>query len=237
MNRLSRLLLGFSVAFAVLIILPAFLGQPFFLYPLMKRGDALDLFTPLILLPLYYLLLVRAAGRAPSVREMVVFLVLGALWVEGQGMHLAANSIGHHLRIADDAAALSYWYDEHLSHYMWHAALLGLSIMIVLREGVVGPYDEPENGAGGPPQWGWVVLSAAIYGVTFFIVTIEGNTAWLGIPTALALVVLLWRARRGLSARPLLAFFGIGYAVALIFFAGWAIYWNGLPQFSEVGII
>ena len=121
MSPLSRLLVGFSVAFAALIILPAFLGQPFFLYPLMKRGDALDLLTPIVLIPLYYLLYLRSDARPLSVRETVLFLALAALWVEGQGMHLAANSIGHHFGdLQSDAAKLSHAYDEHISHYMWH---------------------------------------------------------------------------------------------------------------------
>jgi hypothetical protein len=55
-NRLSRLTLVFSITFAVLIISPAFLNRQFGPYPLMKTGDVIDLFTPLILIPLYWLL-------------------------------------------------------------------------------------------------------------------------------------------------------------------------------------
>jgi hypothetical protein len=35
----------------------------------------------------------------------------------------------------------------------------------------------------------------------------------------------------------MLKFFLIEYCVSLLFFIRWAIYWGGLPEFSEVGII
>jgi hypothetical protein len=29
----------------------------------------------------------------------------------------------------------------------------------------------------------------------------------------------------------------MGYLVATVLFVGWAIYWRGLPQFTDIGII
>ena len=98
MSSLSRLILIFAIVFAILIITPALLSQQFSPYPLLKTGDVTDLLTPLILIPLYWLLFRQ--GKAPSTRETIVFLVFAALWTEGQGMHLGANSIGHLLENA-----------------------------------------------------------------------------------------------------------------------------------------
>ncbi len=56
MNAPSRLILIFALAFAILIITPAFLSQQFAPYPLMKTGDVTDVLTPVILIPLYWLL-------------------------------------------------------------------------------------------------------------------------------------------------------------------------------------
>ena len=56
MKRLAHLTLVFTIFFAILFLGPPFLGQPFGLYDLMKNGDVLDLLTPLVLIPLYWLL-------------------------------------------------------------------------------------------------------------------------------------------------------------------------------------
>ena len=53
---LSRYILIFAVAFAVFVMGPPFLGYKFSPYPPMHAADVLDLLTPLVLLPLYWLL-------------------------------------------------------------------------------------------------------------------------------------------------------------------------------------
>jgi hypothetical protein len=60
----------------------------------------------------------------------------------------------------------------------------------------------------------------------------------MGLPFALVVVlfVLLW-GRMKMRQQPMLAFFFISFLVALLFFAGWGLYWGGFPQFSQVGII
>ncbi|MGB9299191.1 MAG: hypothetical protein WCD51_01215, partial [Anaerolineae bacterium] len=85
MSRLSRLILVFSVAFAVFFMGPPVLSTQFGLYPLMKLADVFDLLTPLILIPLYWLLYQVGQEKRPGLRESMVFMVLAALWVQGQG--------------------------------------------------------------------------------------------------------------------------------------------------------
>jgi hypothetical protein len=81
-------------------------------------------------------------------------------------------------------------------------------------------------------------LAGIIYGFTFFLLIIVRGTAPLGIPFAILVAVfgMLW-GRKKLRRQPLLAFFLVSHLIAIILFAGWAIYWGGLPQFSQVGII
>jgi len=55
-SRLSRLILVFSVLFAVFFMGPPLPGVQFGPYPLMKVAELFDLLTPLILIPLYWLL-------------------------------------------------------------------------------------------------------------------------------------------------------------------------------------
>ena len=126
MSRLYRLILIFAVLFTVLLMAPAFVNGPFGPYPLMTVGEVLDLLTPLILIPIYWLLLELTPEKPPSRSENLLFLVLAVLWADGHGMHLAANSIGHLLKdlAGSDVYTLTDFYDEVLSHYLWHFAVV-----------------------------------------------------------------------------------------------------------------
>ena len=223
----------FSITFAALIISPAFLNKQFGLYPLMKSGDVIDIFTPLILIPVYWLLFQVSREKTPSPRETIVFLVLAAFWVEGQGMHLSANSIGHLLKEMEgsDVYILTAFYDEFLSHYLWHFGLVGLSALLIYRQ-----WQRPF--VGGRSGLRLESLAGFIHGFNYFVTIIEARTAPLGVHFAILVTIftLVW-GRKKLRQQPLLAFFFVAYLVAIILFAGWAIYWGGLPEFSKVGII
>ncbi len=233
MKRLSIIILVFIIAFAVFFIGPPFLGKPFAFYPLMKVADVFDVLTPLVLLPLYWLLFRMGQPKPIKLSRMVIFFIFAALWVQGQGMHLSANSI-HHLvegMEATDVYTLTYFYDEVLSHYIWHIGIMGLSAFIIYRHWQ-NPYaDEPV------PLWP-ILLAGVIHGFTLFLIVIEAGTAPLGVTFAFlaGLFGLIW-GRRKIRQRPVATFFFISYSVATLFFAGWGIYWQGLPQFSEVGLL
>jgi hypothetical protein len=233
MNRLSRLTLVFSILFAVFIVSPALFNKQFGPYPLMKTGDVIDVFTPLVLIPLYWAMFQVRREATSTPRETVVFLILAAFWAAGQGMHLSANSIGHLLEGAQesDVYTLTHFYDEVLSHYLWHIGLVGLAALLVYRQ-----WQHPFTGEGS--GLGLAVLAGLIYGVIYFMAIIEAATAPLGIPFAILVVVftLVW-GRKKLRQQPLLVFFFVACLVATLLFAAWAIYWGGLPQFSQVGII
>jgi len=233
MKRLSFLVLAFAILFAVFFIAPPLLSQQFRPYPLMKMGDIFDILTPLVLIPLYWLLYRLNEEKKITLPGIILFAVLAALWVEGQGMHLAANSIGHLLKEVEgsDAYHLAFFYDEVLSHYLWHLGIVGLSALLLWRQWH-NPFREEHT-------WVWLLIPAGvIYGFTFFVIVIEAGTAPLGIPFAILVTVLGWILwRKGMKQQPLLTFFLISYTVATVFFVGWAIYWSGLPEFSQVGII
>ena len=233
MRRLARLTLLFAIAFAVFIVTPAFLGGPFPPYPLMSIGDALDLLTPLVLLPLYWLLFQVRSDHPPSRKEMLWFVVLAALWAEGQGIHLVGNSIGRMTQALADhpASSLTHFYDEDLSHYMWHLGLVGLSALLLYRQWNA-PFVDQRSGLG------LEIAAGSIHGINYFITIIEAATAPLGVPFALGVVgfTLVW-GRRRLRQQPILAFFFVAYLVATLCFIGWGAYWRGMPEFSKVGII
>lgn len=234
MSQYSRTILIFAVLFTILLIAPAMFSAQFGPYDLMKTGDAIDILTPIVLIPLYWLLFKAGREQPVTVLESVAFLILAAFWVEGQGMHLSANSIGHQLKGMEstDAYTLTEHYDEVLSHYLWHIGLIGLSALLMWRQ---WKYPFAENTSG------WAEGVAALFhGITYFIIIVEAQTALIGVPFAVIVVIfVLLRARSKLGTQPLLAFFFYAYVIATILFAGWGIYWSGsdcdsvLPEFSD----
>src|SRR3990172_7359235 len=151
------LILLFAISFAFFTLAPPFLALPFPAYPLMHWADVLDILTPLVLIPIYWLLLTDS-GRIPRSRVVVLgFLALGALWTEGQGMHLSANSISNFLGGGStDVHSLVHFYDEVLSHYIWHIAFVGLSILLIAVR-------TNSQSRATPMRWSLIVPSAILY--------------------------------------------------------------------------
>ena len=226
--KLSRSLLVFSVAFTFFQLSPAYLPYSAPPHDLLRVGDLLDLCTPLVLLPLYALLLWHRHGGWPGWPKMILFLVLLAAWGEGHSLHLAANALGHLIvpQASSPAWRLDYFLDEHLSHIIWHSAIILLSL--VLLNGPLGDTKVPTlaSASFGLP-----------YGFSFFAITVEGQTPAIGILAALSILVWLgsrWKNRKGDA---LSVFFASGYLLALLLYFVWYLMQGGLPQFSEVGLI
>lgn len=211
-------------------MLPPYLKAPFGLLPLVRIEEPFALLRPVVLIPLYWLLLRRARGAAVDGRLMVIFLLLSVTLIYGLGMHDAANAIGRLMRDeTDDAYALAHFFDEVASHVLWHMGVMALSALIVWTELRHGP---------GPLTVRWPsILSGAIYGLTFFTVIIEGATVAIGLPFTLAMVAALVLVARRVALGRLAMLFFVGYLVAAVLFAAWGIYWRGFPEFSQLGIL
>lgn len=232
MNRLSILILLFAVLFLVFFVGIIFLDMSFSPYPLLRVQEVVDVLTPLVLLSLY-LLLYRISPQTPlSFSGLVVFIIFAAFWAMGQGMHLAANSI--HNLLAErgmetgDVYKLTYFFDETLGHYLWHAGIAGLSAVLIYRQ---WRHPFPE---GRAPLWP-LILGGIIYGFSYFLVIMEGGTAPLGVTFAViaVLFIVIW-ARKGLSRQPLVTFSLISYGLAMLLFLIWGIINGGLPEILDV---
>jgi hypothetical protein len=222
-------MLAFAALFTAFFIAPAFLSSSFPLYPLMKNGDALDLFTPLVLIPIYWVLFSAASSSPVSRRGMLVFLILASLWVLGQGMHLVGNSIGHQLESlkSTDAYKLTYFYDEQLSHILWHLGIYALSALIMVRSGGAAPV-EPAGRTG-------LAAAVILYGFTFASLTLEGQTWPIGLPFAiLAGGLPLLVRRHEFWRRPALSFFSLSYLLAVLLMVVWAIVLGGFIEPSKI---
>jgi hypothetical protein len=239
MNKISLLTLVFAFFSAVFFLLLIFFRIPLPFYPLMSYQDALDLLTPVVLIPLYWLMFRYTGGEKSSLGQEIAFMILAALWVEGQGMHLAANSIDNLIEglarqqvidiLGTEIYQLTYFLDEHLSHYLWHIGVMGLAALLM--------YMDWKRTEGIATQWWAAILAGLIYGFTLFCIFLEGQTVALGLPFILVVTLLgLFWWRRQMAHKPVLAFFFLSCLVATVFFIGWGLYWGGFPQFTEVGL-
>ncbi len=240
MKKLSTLTLVFALLSTVFFLLLIFFRIPFPLYPLMSYQDMFDLLTPLVLIPIYWLMFRYSTTGETNRLGEIGFMVLAATWVLGHGMHLAANSINN---LAENLAknqilditgtnmyTLTYFLDEELSHYLWHAGVLGMIALL--------SYCEWRGSANLATSWRVTIPAGILYGFTCFCVFLEGQTVLLGLPFTLvfSLITLIW-GRKQFSRKPLLAFFFVTCLAAVILFTGWGFYWGGFPEFSAVGLI
>ena len=138
-------------------------------------------------------------------RVLAAMLLISAVWIEAHGIHLAANAIGdvfdagapRDAFYATDAGRLDHFLDEDLSHWVWHAAWVALTLVMLAvasRPATMRAAGADVAGRSSPAVDAVTAVAGVIHGLTFFLVTAEGGTAGLGIPASIALAV--WSASR-----------------------------------------
>ena len=254
MKPKSGKILLFAILFTVLFLTPAFASGQYKPYELLKNGDIIDLFTPLILIPLYWSLY-RPKEEQPSRSFGVsLFLIFAALWVMGHSMHLAANAIKHLLtdltpadaeylsiaRVARDDIdltkteiyALTDNFDERLGHLIWHSGILGLAAVLLVGE-------FRHHAGQDQANMGLIVPAGILHGLTLFTIFIEGQTVILGLPFVVSVSAYgLTAGRKWFRRRPLITFFTITAVLAAFLIIGWGLYWGNsdcgwFPEFSS----
>jgi hypothetical protein len=235
-GRLPVALLAYAVALAAFLLVPPYLKQPVGPPAAFTLQEAADLLTPVVVIPLAWLVFHLAGGLGRG--GLVAFLVAAAVWVEGQGIHLAANAIGDafspgtlHDFYATKPGELDLWLDETLSHWMWHAGWVALSVLMLAAES-----RRPGGRVGGVSVI--AAVAGLVHGVVFFFVTVEGVTTLLGVPASIGL--LAWSAvlgRGGLAGRPVATFFLVSSIATIVGYLVWGAMndWT-LPEFSKVGL-
>ncbi|MCU1672221.1 MAG: hypothetical protein JWN77_334 [Frankiales bacterium] len=207
--RPARWLAGFAVAVVAGHHVGTLVGPAGGLAGGTEWADWVDLITP-------YAVVGSALGALASARaDRRTWLVAApgtVVYVQGHGVHLAANSIGN---ARGDARPVHLW-DEVVGHYLWYG---GLYLMMWALVRVVRPVP------GG--SWSWPL--AALVGLTLATNAIEGATPHLTLAVALAFLAVAVRRR---DPRLVLLF-----AVTVVALAGWGLYWQGFPEFSELGWI
>jgi hypothetical protein len=183
---------------------------------LLNLGIAIDGFTPLAVVGTAALLLL--AHRPARIALVVAFLAALA-YVDGHGIHIAANAING----ADPTGAAgdrTELWDERIGHIVWHLGWFGLLLAFCLAEraGLPQRYDRR-----------LAAPSVAALGFTLFTSSVEGQTWPLMLSAGAGFVAWALVARR-----PLLVRCAAAFALAAALVAVWAIWQGGVPEFTEV---
>jgi len=234
----------FAFVYAFFHILPPFLTG--FLKRPLTWGDMLDFLTPFAVIAVAYLLhsLVKKnfhplddfSRRRRIVAKIILFIGF-ILYIDGHGLHLSANSIARLLRTMKETEIYraTYLFDEIISHLMWDGGvfLISLSFMILVIRLPFRPLSRS--------HLVFLFFGAALYGFSFTVNGIEGQTVIFTFPAAfagflLSLVLYLRGRKQGLE-NPFLFFFASAYLLSVLLFSYWGIIRSGFPQFSELGWI
>ncbi len=228
------LLTAFSIAYAFFITAPAVFHQEFPLRTDIEWGDVLDLLTPLVVFGFVWLLVARTV-TTPDTWVTLPLFVIALVWTQGQGMHLAGNSISH--QVVEGASGtlpeIIHFYDEELSHYIWYSAvavLPGYLLTVMWRD--------KELASQG---FHCAVLPAAVlFGVVLGISSIEAAVVPMVLPVFVvtaALAANLFRSSPRLRNVDLFTFVGASVVIALTVLVAWGAYHGGWPEMSDRGLI
>ena len=212
----DRGLLAFAGSVFVFHQLPTFAGD--------RGGAALDLLTPFAVIGSAAAVLAALGARN---RVLVLALVAGILYVDGHGMHLAANSIANEDPVGGIEETVHFW-DEGFSHVEavlgWFGLVACFCAAEAKRRGRAPVSDGPSKRT--------LIGAAALLGWTFFTSTVESGTWWLELGATALFAI--WAAR---ARRPLLTSAAAAFALAALLIGIWAIWQGGVPQFTEAGLI
>jgi len=183
---------------------------------LLNLGIVIDGFTPLAVVGTAAAVVL---SERPTVPTLVVAFLAALAYVDGHGIHMAANAINgaDPTGLAGERAEL---WDERIGHIVWHVGWFGLVLAFCLAE-----RDRPGT---IPGPLGSAIAVVAL-GFTLFTSTVEGQT-W---PLMLAAAALFvgWAA---VARRPLLVRSAAAFALAAALVGIWALWQGGVPEFTEV---
>ncbi|MEU6040396.1 hypothetical protein ABZ801_33820 [Actinomadura sp. NPDC047616] len=182
-----------------------------------RWADWIDLLTPYaVLLPTAAALHTGGAGR----RTWALYLTGALTYVEGHGIHLAANSVGNHA-----PSDIAHLWDETAGHYIWYG---GVALVVASLAAALAHHPAPHGTTGRVLAH----TAALLTGVTFTTNSLEGGTAVMGIAVAAAFTAWGWTARTRLGGVLVTAF-----ASALLLLTAYGLWQGGFPQPSQLGWI
>lgn len=185
-----------------------------------RIADWIDLGTPfVVVVPLLWFLWSQPTGP----RLWLVAAVGSIVYVEGHGIHLAANSIsndrqGMSVMIVSTNDVVHLW-DEVVGHYLWYA---GLAILVATCAASA-------RGRSIGVRTPVLVVGGGVSGMTWATNGLEGGTAIASL--SCAAVALVWALRSDGGLRSALV---AGSVVALGILCVYGIVHGGFPQPSSL---
>ena len=176
-----------------------------------RYEDFADLLTPYVVAGPALAVLARTGA---SRRSWALALLGAAVFTQGHGLHLSANSI----TFASGDAPPAYLWDEVVGHHLWFAGLTLLLVVVVHQVRTL-----PVGGGASP--------LAALVGLTWAANVVEGGAVPFGAGLALGLVAYGARLRASVPGRLLVLAFGL----SLVLVAAYGMWQGGYPQPSELG--
>ncbi|GAA4226632.1 hypothetical protein GCM10022254_12230 [Actinomadura meridiana] len=176
-----------------------------------RWADWVDILTPYaVLLTTAAALHAGGAGR----RTWALYLIGAITYVEGHGIHLAANSVGN-----DAPGHVAHLWDEVVGHYFWYAgtALVAAALVAALAH------------LPAPPLR-LALIPALGVAFTWTSNSLEGGTPIMGLAVATAFTAYGLHTRRTLGRVLIPAF-----APAIVMLIGYGIWHHGFPQPSDLG--
>jgi len=234
----------FGLAFALFHILPAFL--PGFIDKPITYGDVLDFLTPFAVIPIAFLLYFRVCqinsqrfvvSRLQRISSRILFILGIILYVDGHGLHLSANSIARLVEKANDPELFDavYIFDEVISHSLWDVGIFLITLSLI-----VASYQMSYK-LDSLKEFTFLSLGACLYGFTFVVNSIEGQTVAFILPAAFIGLILstalYLKEVKSEMRNPMFLFFLVAYFLCLLLLAYWGVRYKGYPQFSELGWI
>jgi hypothetical protein len=240
-----RWLFIYGFVYAFFQVVPAFLKGGF--AGPVSRGDALDFLTPLAVIPVAVLLFLKLRevpgrnaqrGSTRSLKVTGAVFILGLIaYVEGHGMHLSANAIDRLLHGQEGSGLYQavYLFDEVISHFIWDAGVL------IIAAGLILAGRRVRYPSLSPVQQVYLMGGACLFGFSYAVNAIEGQTVPLTLPAAILMIfICFWlyrRSRREGGYDAVALFFLLGFVLSGLLFAYWGIAHPGFTEFSELGWI
>lgn len=184
-----------------------------------RLADWVDMLTPFVVVgPVLWFLWSRRVGP----RNWLIAAVGSIVYVEGHGVHLAANSIDN--VVADEAVSgrtldIVHLWDEVVGHYVWYA---GLAILIAVCAA------SARGRALGVPVPA-MLIGGAVTGITWATNGLEGGTAVFSLVCASVAIVWAFRSEGGLRVA-----LAAGGLVATGILVVYGVVQGGFPQPSSL---
>ena len=180
MKRITELLIIISFGLFLGLDLPFILEIVFRIPPIADLCDILFVF-PLYLIGTYSIFRIFSS-KSPYLQYFYILSI--GLFVEGHGMHWAANAIHNSMSIGERGFPLAYFLDERLGHILLFtgAFLTLISLCLMQNERKINIEKNDKI---------WLIISSIPFGFFLSIGFIEGQVIYFFLPATIILLFFL----------------------------------------------